>query len=646
MTLTMNLRTYLDPIAALFSPLPQPRRSEADPLPAPSQREIFETIERAQRNVFERRIGDLYWDMPPYLGMHYTSQYYLFLRLLDRQETKLDVGRLRDLLLEHQLPDGSWYAIQDANIPEGDLNATFLNYFFLKVAGMPADSTPLVRARSFILAKGGMAKLSAFNKIVAACFGNFDWEFMPRIPYFVFNDAFPFNHNDFAQWVGPHMVAIAYLREKRFERFVGPEFLLPELWCDPAEEGRIRRRSEARGRVLPDEADQRLVRFMLDRQQPKGSFGAYTLSTLLTAIVFDDYARHRGDMDQKIAVAIERAFDFVERLFFESESAYLGGLMDGHYWDTALCGLALESSEVDPQILRASAHYLIENQSALGGFGYGHDFWYAPDTDDTAEILMFLKPFMGEPAVDRSVERALKWLLSLQSADGGWGAFSKDNVGNWFLNRAAGPLADSADLFDESSPDLTGHILEALAEFGHTRFTSLPVRRAIAYLKAMQSPSGAWWSRWGINYLNGTSAAVVGLIRAGESTRESYLRRAIDWLESRQNPDGGFGESVRSYEDEAWAGRGVSTPTQTAWVLLALTAAGRAEQAPAVSAARYLVDEMRHEGRWIDRSTVGTGHPRIIYMNYPSYPFAFPLTALSRWAKAVGMKVTSGVRRN
>jgi squalene-hopene/tetraprenyl-beta-curcumene cyclase len=643
----MNLKTYLEPFAALFSSLPPPKRNEHNPLPAPCQKEILEAVERAQMNLFEQRIGDLYWDMPPYLGMHYTSQFYLFLRLLDREHTKLDVERLRGLLLENQLPDGSWYAIQDANIPEGDLNATFLNYFFLKASGTPADSAPLVRARGFILSKGGMAKLSAFNKIVAACFGNYDWEFMPRIPYFVFNKAFPFNHDDFAQWIGPHMVAIAYLREKRFRRFIGPEFLLPELWCDRAQEARIRRQIDARDRLLPDEADQKLIRFMLDRQQPKGSFGGYTLSTMLSTIVFDDFARNRGDPDQKLSIALERAFDFVEHLFFESESAaYLGGLMDGHYWDTALVGIALLTSDIDLEALRPTAHYLVENQSALGGFGYGHDFWYAPDTDDTAEILMFLKPFAGEPVVDRAIERALKWLLSLQSADGGFGAFAKDNVGNWFLNRAAGALADSADLFDESSPDLTGHILEAIADHGHTRTSSPAARRAIAYLKATQSPSGAWWSRWGINYLNGTGAAVVGLVKAGESPHEPYLCRALDWLESRQNPDGGFGESVRAYEDEAWAGRGVSTPSQTAWTLLALIAGGRAKGAAATSAARFLVDELQRDGRWSDRSTVGTGHPCIIYMNYPSYPLTFPLTALARWAKAVGLKVKSGAKRN
>lgn len=631
----MNLKSYLTPLAALFHPLPPPRSAEFHSLPPPTRSEVKKTIERAQRNIMERRVGDLFWDMPPYLGTHYTSQYYLFLRLLGREETKLDIARLQKLLFESQLPDGSWYAIQDANIPEGDLNATFLNYFFLKGAGVPADSEPLTRARAFILAKGGMASLSTFSKIVAACFGNFDWSFMPRVPYFVFSEACPFNHDDFAQWVGPHMVAIAYLREKRFRRFIGPEFTLSELWCDASEAGCVRRQVESRPRELPTESDHRLIRFMLDRQQPKGSFGAYTLSTMLTAIAFDDYARHRGDPDRRLSVAIERALAFVERLFFESESAYLGGLMDGHYWDTALCGLALLNSGFDKDELKKSARYLVDNQSQTGGFGYGHDFWYAPDTDDTAEILMLLKAFAGDAAIDSSIERALQWLLSMQSGDGGWGAFAKDNVGNWFLTRAAGPLADSADLFDESSPDLTGHILESLAAHGHTRFNSLPARRAIAYLKATQSPCGAWWSRWGINYLNGTGAAVVGLIQAGESCRESYIRRALDWLESRQNPDGGFGESVRAYDDEAYAGRGVSTPSQTAWVLSALVAGGRARDPAACSAARYLVEEMRRDGRWIDRSTVGTGHPSIIYMNYPSYPFAFPLMALSRWRDSV-----------
>ena len=47
----------------------------------------------------------------------------------------------------------------------------------------------------------------------------------------------------------------------------------------------------------------------------------------------------------------------------------------------------------------------------------------------------------------------------------------------------------------------------------------------------------------------------------------------MEWLADHQNEDGGWGESVLSYRDPGWIGRGDSTASQTAWALLGLLAA-------------------------------------------------------------------------
>lgn len=48
------------------------------------------------------------------------------------------------------------------------------------------------------------------------------------------------------------------------------------------------------------------------------------------------------------------------------------------------------------------------------------------------------------------------------------------------------------------------------------------------------------------------------------------MLKSVMWLLKCQNEDGGFGESTLSYVDKNWAGKGKSTPSQTAWALLAL----------------------------------------------------------------------------
>ena len=68
----------------------------------------------------------------------------------------------------------------------------------------------------------------------------------------------------------------------------------------------------------------------------------------------------------------------------------------------------------------------------------------------------------------------------------------------------------------------------------------------------------------------------------GVDYHEPYVQQAAEWLRMVQNSDGGWGETCGSYDDANTKGVGPSTPSQTAWGLLALLATGdRAEMARA-----------------------------------------------------------------
>ena len=79
---------------------------------------------------------------------------------------------------------------------------------------------------------------------------------------------------------------------------------------------------------------------------------------------------------------------------------------------------------------------------------------------------------------------------------------------------------------------------------------------------------------------SGTGAVIPALAALGDSPESPAIRRAVQWLEEVQNPDGGWGEDMRSYVDDAFIGCGDSTASQTGWALLALLAAK--ERSPAV----------------------------------------------------------------
>ena len=194
--------------------------------------------------------------------------------------------------------------------------------------------------------------------------------------------------------------------------------------------------------------------------------------------------------------------------------------------------------------------------------------------------------------IDGAVARALTWLEGMQSSDGGWGAFDADNTRA--LVREL-PFLDFGEVIDEPSADVTAHAIEMLGELG--RADTPAARRGLSWLLERQEPDGSWWGRWGVNHVYGTGAVVPALVAAGVAPSHDAIRRAVAWLESVQNKDGGWGEDPRSYDDPRWVGRGESTPSQTAWALLALHAAG--ERCEAVTrGVRWLVDAQRPDGGW------------------------------------------------
>jgi squalene-hopene/tetraprenyl-beta-curcumene cyclase len=108
-----------------------------------------------------------------------------------------------------------------------------------------------------------------------------------------------------------------------------------------------------------------------------------------------------------------------------------------------------------------------------------------------------------------------------------------------------------------------------------------------------------------------------------------YIRRAVAWLVSRQNHDGGWGESCRSYADSTAHGVGESTASQTAWAVIALLCAGEAETISVLRGINYLLRHQKAEGYWPERHFTGTGFPRVFYLRYHGYSHYFPLWALS-----------------
>jgi squalene-hopene/tetraprenyl-beta-curcumene cyclase len=334
------------------------------------------------------------------------------------------------------------------------------------------------------------------------------------------------------------------------------------------------------------------------------------------------------------------AIRMFEKLMMEDEKSLIFQPCFSAVWDTAYAAFALgEKGEVAHDRLIKSAQWLVEREVRHKGdwsvkrpdlepSGWSFEFANEqyPDIDDTAQVLLALEHAKcpDSQAQARCENRALNWLVNMQSQDGGWAAFDVDN--NWaILNKV--PFADHNAMLDPTCPDITGRVMEALCRRQYPPAREA-IDRGVQYLIATQELDGSWYGRWGVNYIYGTFLALRGLRAAGRAASSEAIARAGKWIPSVQNSDGGWGESCASYVYNHYV-PAKSTPSQTAWALLALLAADQRNTSAFDRGLRHLLDTQNANGEWTEDLATGTGFPNVFYLRYTLYRNYFPLLALN-----------------
>ena len=623
-------------------------------------------IERAHAYLLRTQAGDGHWVGELEADSTITSEYLLFCRLLDRVNREREAKAVA-WIRSRQGADGGW------NLFEGgpsNLSATIKAYFALKLARVPVDDPAMVSARRLIQDLGGPPAANVFTKILLALFGEYPWSAVPAMPVeiMLLPRWWYFNLYEVSYWSRTVIVPLLILMDRRPVKPLPHDLRLDELWPVPRERARLRFHRMPRpfspktcfwknffitvddaikvwGRWGPRPFRARALETARLWLEPKlavpgglgGIFPAMTNAVLaLRCLGYpDDHPLIRCQLKEIEALAVETP----ETVHYQPCLSPV--------WDTALAVNALIESDLPadhPALVRAG-EWLISKQVLVPGdwqvkrphvqpggwpFQYGNDFY--PDLDDSGMVMMALEKTRGlDPERKRvALDRGLHWLLGMQGSDGGWGSFDADN-NRLILNHI--PFADHGALLDPSTEDLTGRGLETLGTLGYgPEFP--PAKRAIEFLKRTQHPDGPWYGRWGVNYIYGTWAVMRGLRAIGEDLSQPYIPKVLRWLESRQNPDGGWGEGCETYEDPSRAGQGPSTPSQTAWALLSLFAGGRTGGAAVERGIRYLLQTQRDDGAWDDRLWNGTGFPRVFFLKYHFYAKYFPLWALGVYRRA------------
>jgi len=630
----------------------------------------------AREFLFRVRRGE-HWHGELESNTSVTAEYVML-----RQALGLDPAARRDETIHYlcgrQKADGSWGIAW--NLP-GDVSTTAETYLALRLLGVEPGDSRLRRAEAFIRAAGGLARVRVFTRINLALFGLFPWDAVPAVPpEIIFLPASaPVNVYRLASWARSTMVPLFIVFHHR------PVFALPNgrsaendwldaLWLDPARkrvpyrpsvretlwrhgpgwkaffnasDALLRAHDAVRGvaplRHLRARALRACEAWVLAHQETTGDWGGIfpPMMNGVLALVLQGHALDADPVRRGLA-ALE-AFSISDAEGFRVEAC------QSPVWDSILALVALLDSGADPadprivaarrwvearQLTQEWGDWKVYNpRGPPGGWSFEYSNTWYPDVDDTAAVVVGLVKQDPRARDGAIVARALAWLRSMQNRDGGWAAFDVDND-RTFLNEI--PFSDMDSLCDPSSPDVTGRVLEALAISGETGGDA--VARALDYLRRSQEPEGSWFGRWGVNYVYGTSNVLNGLARAGVPASDPMVARALHWLESVQNDDGGFGEGLESYADRARMGEGPSTASQTAWGIMALIAY-RPPSDPAVArGVAWLVARQLEAGpaagSWQEEEFTGTGFPRHFYIRYHLYRHYFPLMALGRFCAA------------
>jgi squalene-hopene/tetraprenyl-beta-curcumene cyclase len=570
-----------------------------------------------------------------------------------------------------QRDDGTWATFYGG---PGDLSTTIEAYVALRLAGDRPDDPHMQRAASWVRSRGGIAASRVFTRIWLALFGWWKWDALPELPpeLIFLPKWFPLNIYDFGCWARQTIVPLTVVSAKRPVR--PAPFALEELHTDPARPDPGRRLAPAASwdgffqradkalhayrkvapRRLRRTAMNAAARWIVERQENDGCWGGIQPPAVYSVIAL----RLLGyDLEHPVMRA---GLESLDRFAVWHEEDGLPVRMieacQSPVWDTCLAVIALADAGLPadhPALVKAADWMLSEQivrpgdwavrRPGVGPGGWAFEFHNDnyPDIDDTAEVVLALRRVRhpDPERLDAAVARATRWNLGMQSRNGAWAAFDADNTSP-FPNRL--PFCDFGEVIDPPSADVTAHVVEMLAHEGMAQDPR--TLRGIRWLLAEQEASGAWFGRWGVNYVYGTGAVVPALTAAGLPVSHPAIRRAVGWLESVQNEDGGWGEDLRSYREEKSIGHGASTASQTGWALLALLAAGERESKAVERGVAWLARTQQADGSWDEPYFTGTGFPWDFSINYHLYRQVFPLTALGRYVHGEQLPGRTGAR--
>ena len=617
---------------------------------------LDKAISRAQAHLLSLQDKDGYWVFELEADCTIPSEYIMMMHYLDEIDEPLQ-AKIAVYLRSRQSAEG-YYPLFTGG--PADISCSVKVYYALKMAGDSIDAPHMARLRNYILSQGGAAKANVFTRIALAIFEQLPWRGVPYIPVeiMLFPSWFPFHLDKVSYWSRTVMVPLFILCTLKAKAINPNKVSILELFVTHPDQEKhyfpertilnkiflgLDKLGHATRPLIPKKMHElaiaRAKDWIIERLNGEDGLGGIcpAMMAAYQALLLLGMPK-----DHPQIVTARKAID--KLLVINEHDAYCQPCLSP-VWDTALAALALqESDKIGNAIPLAHAYHWLKSvqlsdeagdwrisKPDLAGGGWAFQFAnpHYPDVDDTA-VVAFAMADSNLPELEESIHRATRWIVGMQSKNGGYGAFDVDNT-CYYLNEI--PFADHGALLDPPTSDVSARCAMLMARVAQDHDEYLPaLERTITYIRSEQEADGSWFGRWGTNYIYGTWSALLGLEQTSLPKTDPMYTKAAAWLKSVQRADGGWGEDNYSYHDTSFGGKyKFSTAFQTAWAVLGLMAAGEARSPEVKAGIDFILRTQQANGVWNDKCFTAPGFPKVFYLKYHGYDKFFPLWALARY---------------
>jgi len=614
-------------------------------------------IQSAQDKLLSLQDQEGFWVFELEADCCIPAEYIMMMHYLDDIDEELQ-NKIANYLRSRQSTEGHYPLFTEG---VGDISSSIKSYYALKMAGDSIDAPHMKKNREYILSQGGAAKANVFTRIALAMFEQLPWRGVPYIPVeiMLLPKWFPFHLDKVSYWSravmvplfilctfkatakNPHKVGIRelFLIDPDKEQHYFPErTFLNKCFLAMDKLGRMTRRFYPK--KMTQYAVDQAVAWFTERLNGEDGLGGISPAMIYAyeAMLLLDYPK-----DHPQVVTARKAID--KLLVINEHDAYCQPCLSP-VWDTGLAVLALQEADkqANKESLSRAYDWLKSKQLSDepgdwriarpdvdgGGWAFQFENPHYPDVDDTA-LIAFAMADSNFTDMEEPIHRATRWIVGMQSKNGGYGAFDVDNT-YYYLNEI--PFADHGALLDPPSADVTARCAMLMAKVAKNHAEYLPaLARTIEYIRTEQEEDGSWFGRWGTNYIYGTWSVLLGLEQTDIPKTDPLYTKAVSYLKSVQREDGGWGEDNKSYYDiKQYSGQyHFSTSFQTAWAVLGLLSAGEGNSPEVKAGIDFILSQQQADGVWDDKCFTAPGFPKVFFLKYHGYDKFFPLWALARY---------------